>query len=81
MERRRDPFQQTFNACTDSDGLGWVELQMDSLQALGVMSMVVFILLSAELQVSVKYFEEYMEDILTKESTFRLQRNFTFANF
>lgn len=32
--RGRDPFQQTFDVCTDSDELGWMELQMSNFEAL-----------------------------------------------
>jgi len=58
--RGRDPFQQNFDVCTDSDGLGWVEL--------------FFILLSADVWVSVNYCEEVYERYFEK-SKFMLQSN------
>lgn len=77
----KNTFQQTLNVYTDSDGLGWVELQMDSLQALWVMSVVVLILLSAICRYLWSSLKRSMKDILRKESTFRLQRNLTYSNF
>lgn len=77
----RDPFQRTFDVCTGSNGLGWIELQMDSCWALWVMSMVIFILLPAGLLISVNYFEEVYERHFKKSKYVYVTKQFTYTIF
>lgn len=79
--RGRDLFQQKFDVCSDSNGLGWVELQKDNFCALCQMSLVFFILLSADVWISVNYCEQVYERHFKKSKYVYVAKQFTHAIF